>query len=941
MKQLLTTLALIAFGAAILTPGASADFGIHGFNVTFVGPDGAGVTQAGSHPYALKTTFEVNTETIEEGIFPDESIKDFNIAQVPGFIGDQTAVPPCSTLDFLTKLGPSYPNCANGSAVGLVTTEVGTAKGRGAITSPLYNLDPAPGKAAKLGFWAQGIPVAVEIGLSEEPPYNLLALVPNISQGLEVFSSEVTIWGVPADPTHDSLRGKCVDINAKSTGTCLAGTPPRPFLTLPRACNGPLATEYELDSWQSPGIFTSGFALTHDDAIPPNPQGMSGCGKLGFGPRTSAQPSTHSAESSSGLDFEIDVNDEGLKNPEGIAQSDIDSTAVVLPKGVTVNPSSAEGLGVCALAQYEDEELETAPGEGCPDAAKLGSIEAIIPLLEDHPVRGNLYLAQQDDPVTPKLENPFGSLIALYLIFRDPELGIFVKLAAEVEPDPVTGQLVTFVEEIPPFPLAHINVHLRSGPRAPLITPPACGSYTTEAILAPSSGAEPLTTTSNFTIDSGVGGGPCPPGGIPPFHPGLTAGSVNNAGGAYSPFGIELTRGDGEQDMTRFSAILPKGVTGKIAGIAKCGDQAIAEAKTKTGRQEKLAPSCPTSSQIGHVSAGAGGGSALTYVPGSLYLAGPYGGDPLSIVAIVPAVAGPFDAGTVVNRVALALNPETYEVEADGAHSDPFPHILKGIPLKVRDIRAYVDRPAFMLNPTSCKPTMARATLFGSFADVFNPADDVPVSLSSRYQAASCASLAFKPKLSLKLKGGTKRGDHPALKSLIEYPSGGNYANLGKAVITLPPSEFIDNAHIQNPCTRIQFKANQCPPGSLLGTAKATTPLLDEPLEGPVYFRSNGGERLLPDIVIDLHGTFHVVAVGHVDSKNARLRTTFENLPDAPATKITVDLNGGKKGLLVNNRNLCAHKLQAKVNLTGQNGRRYDTTPAVVRSCGNASKRKR
>ena len=688
----------------------------------------------------------------------------------------------------------------------------------------------------------------------------------------------------------------------------------------------------------------SGAVATHDDAVPPNPQGMIGCGKLGFGPATDAQPSSISAETAAGIDFTVDVSDEGLKNSEGTANADIEAIEVAFPPGVTANPGAAEGLGVCSAEQFEAEELEAPPGVGCPEASKLGSVEAETPLLENHPLHGSVYLAAPDDPESAGQENPFDSLIALYLVVEDPELGIFITQAGEVEPNLKTGQIITRFEELPPFPLAHVDVHLRSGPRAPLITPPTCGHYTTKALLTPSSGAAPLPSSSSFEITSGPGGGPCPTSGTPPFAPGFEAGSQNNAAGAYSPFSMHIVRQDGEADLTRFSAVLPSGVTGKIAGVAKCSDAAIAAAKGKTGKAELASPSCPASSQLGHVLGGAGVGTALTYVPGSLYLAGPFNGDPLSVVAIVPAVAGPFDAGTVVTRVALTLNPVTAEVEVDGAASDPIPHILKGIPLKVRELRVSTDRPNFTLNPTSCAEKQTRATIGGGGADPFTSADDTLAAAISRYQAASCASLAFKPKLTLSMTGGTKRNDHPALSSVLTYPPGPGYANIAKAVVTLPHSEFIDPEHLGNPCTRVQFKANACPPETVLGTARATTPLLDEPLEGPVYFRSNGGERKVPDVVAVLHGLFDLELVGYVDSKNARIRTTFATPPDAPVTKFTLKLKGGKEGLLVNSANLCAQKRKVGIVLTAQNGRRQESEPALqVKGCKgkSAAKHKR
>lgn len=923
--------AMLSLGA-IAPSLAAASFGLSTFDGVFTDSSGVSTAAAGSHPYAFKTSLEVNTLETPEGPVPDQLLKDVKVIAPRGFIGDQTAVPVCSTLDFLTTINnTNATHCADSSAVGVAKVTVGEGDVIIHDSAPIYNLTPSPGTVAKLGFMVKTIPVTVDVGISETPPYKIVATTANATQVLEFIAAEVTLWGVPANPAHDKERGACYE----GFKSCSAGVPERPFLTLPRACEGPLEIGWEADSWQQPGEWVKGFSLTHDSAIPPEPQGMVGCGKLAFDPSTQARPSTSSAESASGLDFEIDVSDEGLKNPEegAIAKADIAAAQITFPVGVTANPSAAEGLGVCTMAQFEAEALSTPAGAGCPEAAKLGTIEAETPLLAEHPLRGSLFLAAQDDPATPGQENPFNSLLALYMIIRDPGLGVFVKLPVKVEPDPKTGQLIATSEGLPPFPLSHVDIHMRSGPRAPLVTPPTCGTYTTTALLTPSSGAPPLKTASTFTINSGPGGGPCPAGGTPPLHPGFEAGSVNNAAGAFSPFNMRLTRADGEQDLTRFSATLPPGVVPKLAGIAKCQDAAIEAAKSKSGRQELASPSCPADSLIGHVTGGAGVGNALTYVNGTVYLAGPYNGDPLSAVAIVPAVAGPFDVGTVVTRVALTLNPVTYLGEIDGAASDPIPHILKGLPLKLRDLRVYADRPGFTMNPTSCEKTQTTATIFGGGADVFSSADDVAVQASSRYQAASCASLLFAPKLSINLKGGTRRNDHPALHALLTYPPGPGYANTGKAVVTLPHSEFIDPNHLNNPCTRAQFAADACPPTSVLGSARAITPLLDEPLEGPVYFRSNGGERKVPDVVADLHGLIDVILIGKVDSVNARIRTTFDEVPDAPVTKFTLDLYGGKKGLLVNSANLCSHKRHVKIALTGKNGRRHDSEPVLKTSC--------
>ncbi len=916
---LLACLATLALSAA--PAGAqAASFGLTGVGVGAEEEDGTPAVGAGSHPYAVVTEMAVETE-IDSGsgkVVPVQEAKDVNISFPAGMVGNPTAVPQCPAALFLAgELG----ECSDASALGIAEIEFGEP-GK-IVDAPVYNLVPAPGVAAKLGFIVeQRAPVTIDVGIDPESPNNVVAHATNISQALFFLRAKVTIWGVPANESHDSERGTC----ALSLSSCSVNLPEKPFLTMPAGCAEPLTFGFEADSWQNPDPpqwFTTSASIG-GNATPLAP---TGCGKLGFTAEVGAQATTSASASASGLDFSIDVDDPGLTSADGVSQARIEKAVVTLPEGMTLNPSAADGLGACSEADLARETPSSAPGAGCPQSAKVGEVEVETPLLEGKLLKGSVYVAEP-------YENPFDTLIALYMVIQDPGLGILIKLPGKVTPDPADGRLITTFGEppykIPQVPFSHFRFHFRSGARAPLITPPLCGAHTVSALLTPSTGAAALPLSSDFTTSSGPGGGPCPAGGVAPFAPGFEAGSINSAAGAFSPFYMRLTRKDGEQDMTRFDSVLPPGVTGKIAGLAKCPQAAIEAAKAKTGAAELAAPSCPASSLIGRTLAGAGVGSALTYVPGSLYLAGPYNGAPLSVAAVVPAVAGPFDVGTVVVQEALDLNPITAQVEIDGSASDPIPHILAGIPLNLRDLRVYVDRTGFTLNPTSCTPSTVDATLFGSFANPLDPADDVPASLSTRYQASSCASLGFKPKLTLRLKGGTKRNDHPALHSVLTARAGD--ANIGRAVVTLPHSEFIDPERINNPCTRVQFDADQCPAESVLGHARAYTPLLDEPLEGPVYFRSNGGERNIPDLAADLRGEgFQIVLLGFITSKNGRLRTSFENVPDAPVTKFVIELKGGKKGVLVNSANLCRNrgKRRVEMSLSGQNGRAQKTRPRL------------
>ncbi len=962
MKKLAATLSLAALLAlGLLAPAAQGaefncepavpTFGLCNLDVIFTGPPsdlkdpdafGPILTQAGAHPFAMTTSFEVSGhETPQKGVLLNEAVKDVLFTQVAGFAGAPTAIPTCTTADFLTiknSFGLNASSCPDNAAIGVVSATLATASAEPTPAySPVYLLEHSPGKAAKLGFWTGGIPVTIDAELSEKAPNPIVAGPTNIPQLVEVVGSQFTLWGVPADPRHDPLRGQCLNNTGKAEGECHISVTEIPFLTLPRACRGPLSTTYLTRSWL--GSVETGAVSTHDEFG--NPKGMSGCGALGFAPTLDAQPTSRQTASPAGMDIDLHLVDEGLMNPDedALAGSDIEKAVLTLPEGVTLNPSVAEGLATCSQAQLPAETASSAFGSGCPAESKVGSVEVETPLLKDEVLRGSLFVA------TP-YENPFKSLIALYMTIKDPDRGVGVTLAGKVEPDPSTGQLITTfggsgAQELPQDPISAFRVHLSESTRSPLITPSHCGDYTTELLLTPTGDpAHPFPATSTFQIGSGVGGGTCPPAGPPPFEPGFEAGTLSNRAAAHSPFLMRLTRRDGDQDLTKFAATLPPGVLASLVGLKKCSDAEIAEARGRTGpnggREELTEPSCPADSKIGTTEAGAGVGSQLTYVPGSLYLAGPYNGAPLSVVSITPGLAGSFDVGTVVVRVALGFDPRTGEVKADGSRSDPIPHILRGIPLAVRDLQVNVDRPNWIFNPTSCRQSATVATIFGSASNVFDPADDIGIARSARFHAVDCLVLPFGPKLSLKLKGGTRRGGHPALTATYTAHKGD--ANLRNLSLLFPHSAFVENANFRTICTRKDFAANHCPPGSIYGHVTAHTPLLEEALTGPVYLRSSN--HPLPDAVLALHGIIDVEVPIRIDSFKRRLRATVSGAPDAPVSKVVVKMQGGNKGLFVNSRNLCASRNGAEVNLTAQSEKQLKRTPLVEPRCSKGKGRK-
>ncbi len=894
-----------------------------------ISPGGAAAalstTQAGAHP-DLTNSIAFNTVNASGALAGDP--KDVAYDLPPGFAGDLIDTPSCSAALFALE------ECPIGTQIGVTAVYLRNGSRPQVELAPVYNLAPSPGEVAKIGF-----PISQQFflqgGVTLRPGDDgLRTTFQNVNESFaEIVGVSLTIWGVPADPIHDPLRW-AADFTHVGGGvfgaTSDAGRVP--FLTNPTSCLAePLHSSFQVDSWQQP-------AASVEETMPLGP--LVGCDRLTIDPSIEAQSTSSSAESPTGLNVHMKIP-QTYDNPDGLATSHLRDARVTLPEGMSLNPSAGAGLGDCTLAQFEYEELhfESEPDRGCPADSKIGSVRVRSPsLLEE--AAGSLFVARP-------FENKFNSLLALYLVARIPDRGVVVAAAGKVTPDPLTGQLTTTFDENPQLPFSDFTLAFRQGQTSPLITPPVCGPFTAAADLTPwSVPSQEHLISAEFGITSGVHGGPCPSGGVPPFAPLLHAGSYSNQGGSYSPFYLRLSREDGEQEITHFSIKLPPGVIGKLAGVTSCSDAAIVQARAREheqgGAEEEAAPSCPANSEVGHTEVEAGVGAVLASAPGHVYLAGPYHGSQLSLVSITAAKVGPFDLGTVVVRFGLKINPETAAVSVDGVGSDPIPHIIDGIPVHLRNIRTYVDRPKFVLNPTNCEPTSTASTVLGSGKDFVSEADDQPITVTSPFQVANCAALGFKPKLALSLKGGTRRGATPAFKAVLTARPGD--ANIGAAQVTLPHSEFLEQGHIGTVCTRVQFKegtvpGEKCPKASVYGRARAITPILDEALEGPVYLRSSS--HPLPDLVAALHNRqVDIALAGRIDSvKNGRIRNTFEAVPDAPVSKFTLEMRGGKKGLLVNSTNLCKTKNHAISEFTGQNGKIYDTNPVLKAKCGGKGKK--
>jgi hypothetical protein len=936
---------------------APVAFGVEEFSLVPEEEGGAVDDRAGSHPYQLTNTLTFNRSSTD-GTKPPALPRDLHFRLPPGQVANATVVPQCDAEDFSATITSGPNSCPIDTAIGVavVTVDQLQRERETTYTVPLFNLTPAYGEPARFGFEVLNNPVILDTAVRSGPgeDYGVTVNAQNITQTVAFLSSVVTFWGAPEDPSHNSARGWGCMIGEFWKGlqpeaACIPSVQPHPpaYLTLPANCSQPYAPSVEGVSWPTDaapeGVSFPPLTYQLQDASG-NPLSMSGCNQLAFAPKVSAVPSSQSASSPSGLDLNVNFDDEGLLAAQGVAQSQPKNTEVVLPEGLTINPSAGVGLAGCTPADYERETLESPPGAGCPNESKLGTVEIESPLIKPI-IHGSLFIAQPYENPFPEPEHghPGGTLVALYIVAKNPETGILVKLAGKVTPNPVTGRLTTVFENNPQLPYGHFNFHFREGQQAPLITPPTCGSYPINALLTPwSEPSSTLTDTSIFQITSGVGGGACPSGGAPPFNPQIVAGTLNDNAGAFSPFYLRLSRGDADQEISGFSTNLPPGLTGDLTGIPFCPEADIEAARKKTGAEEEANPSCPAASEIGHTLVGTGVGAVLAYVPGKVYLAGPFQGAPFSLVSVTSAKVGPFDLGTVVLRFGLNINPYTAQVNVNPSSSEPIPTILDGIVTHVRDIRVYIERPGgapFILNPTSCEKMSIASTLTAH--------EGGSATITSPFQAASCANLKFEPKISISTSGKTSKADGASLTFKLTYPNAplGSQANIAKVKVDLPEQLPSRLTTLQKACTTQQFNTNPagCPKASFIGHARATTPLIPVPLEGPAIFVSHGGEAF-PSLTFVLQGYgITIDLVGQTSIKSGVTSTTFRTIPDEPVGTFEVTLPEGPYSALAANANLCkAKQLLMPTKLTAQNGAQTSQDDKIaVTGCKKPLKKRR
>jgi hypothetical protein len=910
-------------------------------------------TQAGGHPWSLTASAKFTTEEVDNGQGgaeePARDAKDIVVSLPPGLLGDPMAVPRCS----LTLVTSSSEQCPSDTQVGFyIVHEVG---GGNQLLAPIVNVTPEAGQSAEFALENTvkiDTPLLTAHLVHTVQGYSFTVVSNNVPI-LPVESFETTFWGVPADPSHDAMRGRiCRRAGSPPIpfecegGNESAGIAPVPFLTMPTDCSaGPESAVLRADSWQEPGSVHENVYSGYTEARSTLP-GATGCDSLQFNPSIEVSPDTLMADEPVGLGVNLQVP--LTETPESIATPQLRDTTLSLPEGMSISPGIVDGIQACNefgpeginISGPESEEvglngeLQLASGH-CPNASTVGTAEAITPLLPI-PVKGHVYLARPSCGGMGQLacteeDASDGKLYRLYLELGGTgelaQTGVHFKVALETHANPVTGQLTTTAVGTPQAPFSELKIQLNGGPRAPIDNPAVCGAALTTADLTPWSapgitpeglsmpGTPDATPSSYFNV-SGCAG-------APGLHPGFQAGTVLPQAAAYTPFTLNFSRADREQYIKGIQVRTPPGLLGVLASVPLCGE-AQADAGT-----------CSEASRIGSTRVASGAGSHPFEIEGGVYLTGPYRGAPFGLSIVTHVVAGPFNLGIVVVRSKIEVDPHTSTLMVTTDESGPYalPQIVFGVPLRLKHVTVDIDRPGFMFNPTNCSAQKIGATVSGSGGAV--------TEVSSPFAAGGCKSLAFKPKFTVSTSAHTSRANGASLDAKLSYPAGalGQETNIARVKVDLPKQLPSRLSTLQKACIAATFEANpaSCPPASIVGIVRASTPLLPVELSGPVYFVSHGGEEFPSLIVVlqgdgvrvDLTGTTFISKAGITSS-------AFKTVPDVPVNTFELYLPEGKGSALAANGTLCDEqsKLKMPTEFVAQNGAVIkQTTKIAVTGC--------
>jgi hypothetical protein len=880
---------------------------------------------AAGHPLFGITQFTIKNHGTEllgiPFVEPDVDLKTLRVDLPVGLSVNPGALPQCDT--------PHPAECPLDTKVGLskvtVAPELGllpplTLSAPVTLEAPVFNIKPQPGEAARFGFTVTN-PIPGQ-------PSNDIYLQGDVAWDSD-YHEGFTIQ-VPKVSNVKLLKNRLI-----FEGRSHAGSGTGFFLTTPSTCFDPsspafahtYSTYARGDSLQNPDpTFPNGSPFV-ESPLPPGTSPKD-CASIPFHPGLHLNPGTDQVDAPSGATTEVTLPVEG--DAGGQETSTMRTARVTLPAGMGLNPSAANGLQACTDEQF---------GKGtrnpikCPAASKIGTAAVVTPPLPEGPLAGNVYVGQQ------KSRNPeSGEEFRIFVDAASSRYGVDVRLIGNVIANAKTGQLTAVFDEpakavtrggnndnlpsgLPQVPFTTFRISIDGGSKAALSSPPTCGPNKATSQLTPWSGDAAATPASDFTLAKLPDGGSCPKTMAErPFSPGFTAKPKDDTAKTFTPFSTFISRAPGQQELKGIDVTLPEGATAKLKGVSYCPPKQIAAAENRSGADEAKAASCPDDSKIGVATVKAGSGDAPLEIHGSAYLAGPYQGAKLSAVVVTPALAGPFDLGNVVVRVPFFLDPETAQIHPK---TDELPDVYGGTRLDLRSIFLNINRDNFTLNGTNCRKDATEGVINGGGGDPTNPAAYSAFKVSDEFQASGCDKLKFRPKLKIRLFGATRRAKNPKLRAVLTARPGD--ANIARASVGLPHALFLDQASLATICTRVQFAEHNCPKKSIYGKARAFTPLLGQPLEGPVYLRSSNNP--LPDMVAHLEGQVDIDLVGKIDSFHGGIRTTFGRVPDVPVEKFVMTLPGGKHGLLVNSTNLCAKPVKAVIRFTAQNGKKLKPKP--------------
>lgn len=895
--------------------------------------------QAAGHPYEVVSVFRMNAPAAlnSEGreYWPPEPLRDMRFDLPPGLAADLASVPTCS-LDQLEAGGTGGPpTCPSDSQVGVVGVDLAVF-GFAHWEVPIYVVEPPAGVPARFGFSTAGLANVLDAELG--PGGELSMHASRMSQFLSFAGLKVVLWGVPADPAHDPQRA-CPGLSPPTQAlgevgpSCPAEVSPRAFLRLPSSCAKPATMLAQVSSWVHPEDFRSSSVVLHrspgllgDPAAPGSypapypglssdqwgpPQGFTNCGQVPFAPSMTVRPGSQAADSPTGLDIQMSFPQTGFSDPDAISEADLESGTFTLPAGLSLNPGVANGLTACTPAEVD---LESSSEAKCPNSSKLGTVELSTPVLSE-PLVGSIYSAKLD------ASDPKQTTLPTYIVAGSG--GLTLKLVSQLGIGSGDGRMTASFDHIPEVPISRLSFHFFGGERGPFVTPVVCGRYVADGRFVPRSGTGAVGLSDAFEITSGTDGGPCLSSPRDrPFNLGFKAGGSNPFAGAQTNVSVKLTRRDGEQEPKSFEVALPPGLSAALGDVAACSDAAIASAGGREGAAEAASPSCPAASRIGDVSAAIGAGDEPFYLQGGkTYLAGPYQGAPLSFALILPAVAGPMDLGTLAMRLPLKLDPSDGHLTLAGE----LPALVNGVRLNLKQLTIDVNRPNFLTNPTSCRASAVNGRIDGDAGATMR--------VSSPFQVQRCDLLGFQPRLRMKILGGrsaTRHRAHPGLRSVLSTRRGD--ANLERSTIQLPGSAQLDPTHLRGVCMRVQFLADACPKGSTYGRVEVSSRLFPEPLAGLVYMRQSKSK--LPSLVAALRGKIDLDLEMKLGFTDGRMRLDIDSLPDIPVSKLTLTTFGGRRGLFVNNRNLCEAPSFATAEMVGQNDKIAKRQAKLGVSCG-------